>query len=156
MSERCPITTMPSDRARRRGYDKGWFAARSVGKKEKKRTLDYHNSLGFLMERHTHREIFGLVRLRPEEGVRGGYVGCGIIFHQTSVLLSRIWTFLFAMDLNRCTRAVSTPAWLAQTSHVPSNRRRNGHFQTSFFNPATFVALFSPIGLLRAPSHIDE
>ena len=48
------------------------------------------------------------------------------------------------------------PAWPAQSSHTPSNRRRNGHFQTSSFNPTAFCGALFACGFARAPSHIDE
>jgi hypothetical protein len=147
VSERCPITTKPRDRARRRGYDRGWFVARSVGKKEKNARLTI-TILWVSLRRGTHT---------GEYSGSGGHVGCGIMFSSTSVYFLVFGCLdLFRDGLESLYSCCFDLAWPAQSSHTPSNRRRNGYFQTSSFNPTAFVALFSPVGLPRAPSHIDE
>ena len=139
MSERCPITTKPRDRARRRGYDRGWFAARSVGKEKNTRLT--HNSLGFPTERHTHRGIFR---------VGGGHVGCGIMFSSNfcpTFSYLGVWIF-FAMDLNRCTRAVSTQHGLHNLPTPPQTGVETGTFRP---HPSTQLLLWRSFRLWVCP-----
>ena len=60
------------------------------------------------------------------------------------------------MDLNRCTRAVSTQHGLHNLPTPPQTGVETGTFRPHPSTQLLFVALFSPVGLPRAPSHIDE
>ncbi|OCK98291.1 uncharacterized protein K441DRAFT_318146 [Cenococcum geophilum 1.58] len=66
-----------------------------------------------------------------------------------------IWIFLFRDGLESLYSCCFDPAWLHKLPTSPQTGVETGTFRPHPSTQLLFVALFSPVGLARAPSHID-